>query len=229
MGYPYGDMAYPTIEEMETGYIRASFGTAFHFELSRLTDKWRTEARKRPIRDENGGYYCEDEPSESEYRDMWGLAFARALAWSADYDSGSLEHFMTDFEALLEDKALTRIDREQSREAEVKENARLYSDYAEMARKAASDPDSHAAHLERQAAEMGLGEHGYADSVEAEAGKLEHMLAQDLAVIRDRYASLIGDDAVSADDRKRALLVADGILTGTLSPEDVKPKAASEE
>lgn len=224
MGYPYGDMAYPTIEEMESNYARSSFETAFHFELSRLMEEWRDEAAKHPLHDDEDGYYCEEEPPEAKYRDMWGLAFARALAWSADYDSDSLNRFVTDFEALMEDKALTKFEHGRNHNIDVKDTARSYAEYAKLADEAASDPDSSAAAMEHHAAKMGLGPHSYADSTKTKAGELEHMLARDLSGIRERYAALIGDKPVSNDDRKHALLVANGILSGELATDDVKPE-----
>lgn len=87
MSYPYGPEAYPTIEQTEDcdtlNEIRAIYGYERHKLASTLPEA-----------------------------DAWGLAFGRALQYVMDWDETDLSRFAQDFFCVLEDKVISKSDKE---------------------------------------------------------------------------------------------------------------------
>ncbi len=90
MSYPYGPEAYPTIERMEDRDTLVEIRTIYYYEYHKLTS-------------------AESPLSEG---DACGLALGRAIQYATDWDETSISRFIRDLFSVLEDKVISKSDKE---------------------------------------------------------------------------------------------------------------------
>ncbi|PWG65577.1 hypothetical protein [Bifidobacterium callitrichidarum] len=150
MSYPWGEENYPTIEQLENevSQFRESFYTNLRYLNTALEEECKTKAAKRPITINltiNGGQvkdhkkiledayedaaqlaYEDTEPTLQQYCDNWGIAFARALAdMGIDNPDVNLNRLFQDLFNVLEDKTISRMDKQMQEKAEAEYQRRL--------------------------------------------------------------------------------------------------------
>ena len=90
MSYPYGPEAYPTIEQMENRDTLDEIRTIYGYEYHKLT-------------------FSETPLPEG---DACGLALGRAIQYAMDWDETSISRFIRDLFSVLEDKVISKSDKE---------------------------------------------------------------------------------------------------------------------
>lgn len=90
MSYPYGPEAYPTIEQMEDRDTLVELRTIYGYEYHKLT-------------------FSESSVSDS---DACGLALGRAIQYAMGWDETSISRFIHDLFSVLEDKVISKSDKE---------------------------------------------------------------------------------------------------------------------
>ena len=90
MSYPYGQESYPTIEQMEYRDTLVELRTLYGYEYHKLT-------------------FSESPISEG---DACGLALGRAIQYAMDWDETSISRFIHDLFSVLEDKVISKSDKE---------------------------------------------------------------------------------------------------------------------
>lgn len=204
MGYPWGDMSYPTFERAEGNGER--FAETFYREYENMLyqasqlNELRGNAKfdgmflstpkddeepDMPDKDFDDEFDCDDSsyPSTRQEIDAAGIALARAFI-SAGIDEDDLNYLVRDISSILDDRIVSYADRENG---EYIENAYRH-DTMERIRDILSDPEKLEAERKFEGALGGKTvEQSYRDELDRLAGEIEEFESRKAGEMEKRF------------------------------------------